>query len=134
MTKAELKTQATDASVESFLLGIADEVARADCRELCRMMQAATGAPPRIWGSGIVGFGLLHLRYESGRELDWMRMGFAPRKGNLTLYLPGPVEFYASHLSRLGKHGLGKGCVYVKRLADVDGGVLAELLSEAARA
>ena len=81
-----------------------------------------------MWGSSIVGFGTQHLKYASGRELDWMVIGFSPRKQNLTLYIPGSLESYADLLKKLGKHTTGKGCLYVKSLKDVDTKVLKELI------
>jgi len=92
------------------------------------MMQEATGEPPVMWGDSILGFGMQHLRYESGRELDWMKMGVANRREALTLYLNLPLDRHADLLARLGKHKAGKGCLYIKRLDDVDVAVLREIL------
>jgi hypothetical protein len=130
---AELKTKATGESVAAFIDGIADEGRRDDCRALAKMMKRATGAAPKMWGAGIVGFGSVRLKYESGRELDWFPVGFASRKSELALYgLLGKKS--AALLSRLGKHTTGKGCLYIKRLADVNAKVLQQLIDEAARA
>jgi hypothetical protein len=131
---AENKTRATDADVEAFIDGIADEQVRTDCRELLSLMGEATGAPPVMWGTSIVGFGDVHHRYASGREGDWFIIGFAPRKRTLTLYLTGGLENHAEKLSRLGKHSTGVGCLYVKRLSDVDRAVLGEIIVTAAQA
>ena len=128
---AELKTKPSDAGVEEFLQSVPDERKRADSRTLLEMMQAATGAPPQMWGGSIVGFGSYHYTYASGREGDWFVTGFAPRKQNLTLYLVGGLESHAELLAKLGKHKTGKGCLYINRLADVDRDVLAELLAAA---
>ena len=128
---AELKTKPTDASVEAFLQGIADERKRQDSFTLLQMMGEVTGAAPRLWGSSIVGFGDYHYAYASGREGDWFVAGFAPRKEALTLYLMGGLEPHAELLARLGKHKVGKGCVYIKRLQDVDTGVLRSLIAAA---
>jgi hypothetical protein len=127
---AELKTRQTEASVQDFLNGLPDEAVRADCNEIARIMQAATGAQPKMWGSSIIGFGSQHLKYASGRELDWMIVGFSPRKQNLTLYLPGAVALYTDLLARLGKHKTGKGCIYIKALRDVDTTVLKDLIRD----
>ena len=129
---AELKTKATAASVESFLGKIKDEERRDDCLAVVRMMKRATGAEPKMWGSGIVGFGSCKLKYPSGRELDWFPVGFASRKQDLTLYgLLGDGS--DALLGKLGKHSLGKGCLYLKRLSDVDTRVLQQLIEKAAR-
>lgn len=126
---AELKTRPTDVSFEDYLTGI-DEGRRDDCRTLARMMEQATGAPPVIWGPSIVGFGDYHYEYQSGCSGDWFVIGFAARKREITLYLMAGFEGYADHLARLGKHKLGKCCLYLKRLADVDLAVLDELIRE----
>ena len=125
---AQLTTAANDDDVEAFLDSIADEVRQSDAREVRALMSAAAKAPAVMWGSAIVGFGERRLRYDDGREIDWMVIGFSPRKASTTLYLSGGVEFYADLLERLGKHSTGKGCLYLKRLSDVDRGVLAEVL------
>ena len=131
MAKADLKTKKTEESVEQFLSGIADEGIRADCRKISEMMREATGAEPKMWGGSIVGFGDLHLKYKSGRELDWMEIGFAPRKQNLTLYLTNGAEIDAGGLlADLGKHKAGKGCLYFKHLSDVDEKVLETLIKK----
>lgn len=125
---AELKTRPTDASVADFLNSIADEAKRRDCFTLVAMMQNITGAEPRMWGSSIVGFGDSHFTYASGREGDWFWIGFSPRKQNLTLYLTYGVGENDELLSRLGKHKLGKSCLYLKRLSDADPEVLERLI------
>jgi hypothetical protein len=130
---AELKTQANDGDVEEFLSGVEPVARREDARAVCALMARVTGADPVMWGASIIGFGQRHLVYESGRELDWMVVGFSPRKAATTLYLPGEPEEYADELDRLGPHTTGKSCLYVKRLADVDQDVLAELVARAYR-
>jgi hypothetical protein len=115
---AELKTKPSDASVERFLAAIEDEARRADCRALVRIMKEATGSPPRMWGSSIVGFGDYHFKYASGREGDWFLTGFSPRKQDLTLYLMGGFENHRDLMEKLGKFKTGKGCLYLKRLDD----------------
>lgn len=125
---AELKTKKTKESVPAFLAKIEDEEARKDCKTLVGLMEKATNAKGRMWGKSIVGFGDYRYKYASGREGDWFVMGFAPRKGMLTLYLMGTVKREGELLKSLGKHKTGGGCLYVKRLGDVDGGVLKKLL------
>lgn len=125
---AELKTKLSDASVEVFLDGIADEAKRRDSYAILAMMQEVTGVEAKMWGDSIVGFGSYHYKYASGREADWPLVGFSPRKQNLTLYIMSGFEQYDELLQRLGKHSTGKACLYVKRLADVDPAVLRELV------
>jgi hypothetical protein len=126
---AELKTKQTGASVEDFLAGVADEARREDCRALVRLMTRVTGAPPRMWGSGMVGFGRYHYKYASGREGDWFLTGFAPRKQDLTLYIMAGFDRYEDLMARLGRHKTGRSCLYVKRLADIDADVLDALVT-----
>lgn len=133
MAKSELKTRETEASVEDFLDNVADENMRADCRKIAELMSEATGAPPKMWGANIVGFGKQHLKYASGRELDWVIVAFSPRKANLTLYLSSGEAWNEDLLSRLGKHKTGKGCLYFKRLSDVDENVLKQLIDESVK-
>jgi len=127
---AELKTKLNDASVTEFLNGIKDEEKRADSFEILNLMKQVTKEEPKMWGTSIVGFGITHLKYASGRELDWMLIGFSPRKQNLTLYLPGSLETYADLFKTLGKHKLGGGCLYINKLKDVDAKVLKELIKQ----
>jgi len=126
---AELKTKETAASVEAFLDGIADEARRADCRALVAMMREITGAEPKLWGASIVGFGTYHYRYASGHEGDTCLAGFSPRKKELTLYLLPGLDRFRPLLDRLGRHREGKGCLYLRRLADVDTAALHELVA-----
>jgi len=116
---AELKTKLNDASVDDFLNAIKDEQVRQDCWAIVEMMQKATNAEPKMWGSSIVGFGNSHYKYASGREGDWMQVAFSPRKQNITLYICSGFEGRDELLAQLGKHSCGKGCVYIKRLSDV---------------
>jgi hypothetical protein len=130
---AELKTKKTKDSVPAFLSRIEDAKARKDSKTLVGLMEEATGAKARMWGSSIVGFG--DYRYKSprtGREGDWFQMGFSPRKGTLSLYLMGGIHSQEELLRKLGKHKTGKGCLYIKRLDDVDGAVLKKLIRSAA--
>jgi hypothetical protein len=130
---AELKTKKTAASVEAFIDAVADPVQREDSRRVLDLMREATGAEPAMWGTSIVGFGVYHYRYDSGRENDWFEMGFSPRKGALTLYLMPGVERYRGQLEKLGKHKTGRGCLYIRTLDDVSVPVLKRLLKDAAR-
>ena len=127
---AELKTKETDASVEEFLNGIADEKQREDSKKVSVLMENATSAKPKMYGANIVGFGNRTLKYASGREQEWMQIGFSPRKGNLTLYLKNEEKWDEELLAKLGKHKLGKGCLYIKRLSDVDEDVLEKLIEK----
>lgn len=123
------KTGPTGASVDAFLAAVADPARRADAVAVCAMMREATGQPPVMWGTTIIGFGQHRYVYDSGRSGEWFLVGLSPRKAALTLYL-GTVEGggRTELLARLGKHSLGKGCVYVKRLSDVDHDVLRALI------
>jgi hypothetical protein len=125
---AELKTKKNPASVEKFLNSIKEEQKRNDSLSIMIMMEKASKNKPKMWGTSIVGFGEVHLKYESGRELDWFTMGFSPRKDALTLYgiLSSPTA--PALLKNLGKFKTGKGCLYIKRLADVDQKVLLQLM------
>ena len=128
---AETKTKPTALSVTDYLAGI-DGVRRADAETLCAAMARVTGEPATMWGPSIVGFGVSHYKYDSGREGSICKIGFSPRKAALTLYGMG-IERNAAIVALLGKHTTGKGCLYIKRLADVDAGVLDELIAAAWR-
>src|SRR5262245_5470190 len=130
MAKAKLKTQKTEASVTDFLDAIKDETQRADSKKLVAMMQKATGDKPKMWGPAIIGFGNTHLTYESGRELDWFKIGFSPRKAALTLYGVKNAKT-GTMLRSLGKYTEGKGCLYIKKLSDVDTDVLKKMMEGA---
>ncbi|GAA1821929.1 hypothetical protein GCM10009682_47700 [Luedemannella flava] len=125
---AEPKTTKTDASVAEFLDAVADPARRADARALCELITKATGATPVMWGTAIVGFGSYRYTYASGRKGDWPAVGFSPRRQALTVYLSEGFDGYADLLGKLGPHSIGKSCLYVKRLADVDAKVLTELV------
>jgi hypothetical protein len=130
---AELKTRPSRRSVTKFLAGIRDPELRRDCTTLVRLMKKVTGARPVMWGSSVVGFGSYHYRYASGREGDWFETGFSPRKGSLTIYLMGGAAREPALRKRLGPHKTGVGCLYVKRLADLDPRVLARLVTSSVR-
>jgi hypothetical protein len=125
---AELKTKATNASVSKFLEGVKDDARREDCLAVAKIMKKATGEDPKMWGPSIVGFGSMRYKYTSGRELDWFITGFSPRKGDLTLYIMPGVERFKDQLKSLGKYKTGKSCLYIKKLSDIDQGVLRKLV------
>ena len=128
---AENKTKPTKLSVPEFINGITDETRRADAKVLVKLMQSATGKKAQMWGPSIIGFGSYHYKYESGREGDMPLVGFSPRKAATVLYGMGEGK---ALLAKLGKHTTGKGCVYIKKLADVDHQVLEAVLVKAVAA
>jgi hypothetical protein len=124
----------TGASVEGFLAGVPAGQRREDARRLCAMMEQITGEPPAMWGTSIIGFGAYHYRYASGRGGDSALASFSPRSQHLAIYLVGGFESrHQSVLARLGPHKAGKGCLYLKRLDDVDQDVLRELINRSVR-
>jgi hypothetical protein len=125
---SDLKTKPSDASVAEHLTRIADPLRRQDCETVIGLMRRVTGEEPKMWGTGMIGFGTYRYRYQTGREGDWPLAGFASRKDSLTLYIMAGVERFPALLQKLGKHKTGKGCLYVKRLSDVDTQVLEELV------
>jgi hypothetical protein len=130
----EIKTKQTSASVDSFIDSIPDEQKRNDSRTILKLMQEATKEEPKMWGSSMIGFG--QLRYKSpatGREVDWFKIGFSPRKANLSLHLVADLRQYADALAKLGKHKTGAGCLYINKLEDVDIKVLQEIINVAAK-
>lgn len=126
---AELKTKKTAASVSGFLNAIEDEQIRKDCKTISGLMQKATKARPAMWGSSIVGFGKVRLKYASGRELDWMQVAFSPRKQNITLYLMSGFDKHDELMAKLGKHSCGEGCLCIKRLSDMHVPTLTKLIA-----
>lgn len=125
------KTRKTDSSVEVFLESVENESRRRDALRLVDLMREATGEEPAMWGRSIVGFGDAHYVYESGREGDWFKVGFSPRKSSITIYLMSPSEKRSGYLERLGKFKSGVGCLYVNKLDDVDLEVLEALVADA---
>ena len=126
---ADPKTKATKASVDSFLSGVANTQEREDAYTILEIMKQITGEPPKMWGPSIVGFGQYHYVYASGHEGDSCLTGFSPRNGALTLYFMGGLEErFADQLKKLGKVKASKGCLYIKKLADVDLTVLREMI------
>jgi len=130
---ADGKFKPADMSATEFLSKLDDPQRRADSRVLVEMMSRVTGKKPRMWGYGIVGFGQYHYKYASGTEGDSPLAGFSPRKAEFSIYLDGrgDVEARDKLLARLGKHRMGKGCLYVKRLDQVDLAVLEQLIRDA---
>ena len=126
---AEPKTKANDMPVADFIDAIQDSQVRQDCWTIVGIMQAAAQASPRMWGTAIIGFGQYRAINASGKGNDWMLIGFSPRKQAITLYLMlGGVENAEELLARLGKYTRGKGCLYIKRLSDIDLATLKELV------
>ncbi len=128
---AENKTKPTAASVAAYLNALADDARRADAKALVKIMKAATGEPAKLWGPSIIGFGTHHYVYDSGREGDMPVVAFSPRKAALVLYGLSGSDGAKALLAKLGRHTTGKGCVYIKKLADVDPDVLATLVARA---
>jgi hypothetical protein len=131
---AQIKTKETESSVDDFINGIADEQKRKDSFTLVKLMQKATKEKPKMWGSAIIGFG--NKRYKSpatGREVDWFKMGFSPRKASLSLYLVGDIKTFSASLKKLGKHKTSVGCLYINKLDDVDMKVLEEMINTTAK-
>ena len=124
----ENKTKATEVTVSSFLDRVELEQRAADARVIIDLMERLTGAPATMWGPSIIGFGVHHYRYESGREGEICRIGFSPRKAQLVFYLGTGFADRDAMLGELGKHSTGKGCLYVKKLADVDMAVLERMV------
>ena len=128
---AENKTKATNASVTAYIDALTDPARRSDAKQLVQLMGRLSGEKPKLWGPSIIGFGSGHYRYESGREGDMPLIAFAPRKAALVLYSMLSHRDAPALLAKLGKHTTGKGCLYIKKLADVDGSVLERLIKNA---
>ena len=123
---AEIKTKQNSASVEDFINSITDEQKRKDSFVLLEMMKKATGEEPKMWGGSLIGFGQVKIKSPTtGREADWLRIGFSPRKANLSLYISGNINHqHAEALKKLGKHKTGVGCLYINKLDDIDIAIL----------
>ena len=126
---SDLKTKKNDASVIDFINSVEDEQKRQDCYEIMGIMKEITGEEPKMWGGSIVGFGSYHYKYNSGREGDWFLTGFSPRKQNLSLYIMSGFDQYGTMMAKLGKYKTGKSCLYIKQLADIDGNILKEMIT-----
>lgn len=130
---AEIKTKETSASVADFIDSIADEQKRKDCQVILKMMEKATKEKPKMWGASMIGFG--NVRYKSpatGREVDWFKIGFSPRKANFSLHLID-LKRHADAFTKLGKYKTGTGCLYINKLADVDIKILEKMITAAAK-
>ena len=126
---AEVKTKQNDLSVDAYLDAVADEARRQDCRALVKLMSAVTKHAPKMWGDSIVGFGAYHYKYASGHEGDTCSVGFSSRKGDISIYILSGFEQHDALLAKLGKHKVGKACLYVRRLSDIDLPILEQLVS-----
>ena len=130
---AEIKTKETAASVDDFINTVGNEQKRKDSSTIVKMMAKASKQKPKMWGTAIIGFGnLIYKSPKTGREVEWFKIGFSPRKANLTLYLMG-LKKQEDSLKKLGKHKTGGGCLYINKLADVDIKVLEKMISEAVK-
>jgi len=127
---AEAKTKLTEQTVDSFLANVAEEQVRTDCYTIIKLMQKASGEPPKMWGPAIIGFGSYHYKYDSGREGDICTIGFSPRKGKITLYVLCGFQGQEQVLEKLGKHKAEGGCLYIKKLTDVNVDVLDSLIKQ----
>ena len=125
---AEMKTKPTNESVKDFLNRIPDAERREDCLAVAKMMEEITGEKPKMWGPSIVGFGSYHYKYASGREGDWPKAAFSPRKKDLTVYLMMGFQKRAELMEKLGKHTHSKSCLYIRRLSDVHVPTLKKLI------
>jgi len=128
---AQIKTKPTELSVEDFINAVTDEQKRTDSFTLLKLMQKIAKEKPKMWGASMIGFG--DMRYKSpatGREVDWFKIGFSPRKANLSIHLCSGLQIHAQALEKLGKHKTGSGCLYIQKLSDVDLKVLEEIIKD----
>ena len=130
MAKAKNKTTKNDLSVADYIAAIPKEDRREDIQAVHDMMCEVSGWEPKMWGPSIVGFGDYHYKYDSGREGDFFRIGYSSRAQNITIYIMPGYQDFDDELSRLGKHKMGKSCLYIKRMSDVDEDVLKEMLQK----
>lgn len=131
---AQIKTKETEASVEDFINSVKDEEKRKDSFVLLKLMQKASNEKPKMWGSSMIGFGnKIYKSPATGREVEWFKIGFSPRKANFSLHLVLDIKKYATELKKLGKHKTGVGCLYINKLDDVDVKVLEKLINTAAK-
>src|SRR5258705_10418623 len=131
---AEIKTKPTAASVEDFINTVKEQK-RKDCFVILEVMKKASGEEPKMWGSSLIGFGNVRLKSPAtGREVDWLRIGFSPRKANLSLYITGDIKKHAVALKKLGKQKTGVGCLYINKLEDIDIKVLKGMIEVSLKA
>lgn len=128
---AEIKTKPTQINVAEFIDAVENPVRREEAKIVCAMMERITGEPAKMWGPSIIGFGSYHYKYDSGHEGTMCRLGFSPRKAQLVLYILTGAAAEGERLARLGKHTTGKSCLYIRKLAEVDMGVLEEMTRDA---
>jgi hypothetical protein len=128
------KTRPTNIDIATFVNALSEPTKRSDAQAIIAMMKRATGEDPRMWGASIIGFGSVHYKYASGREGDTVLVGFSPRKPATVLYGVTGFRNAEAVLARLGKHSLGKGCLYIKKLSDVNEKVLEELITKSVAA
>jgi hypothetical protein len=131
---AVIKTKETDSSVEEFINSVKDEEKRKDSFTILKLMQKAAKEKPKMWGSSMIGFGnKIYKSPATGREVEWFKIGFSPRKANFSLHLVLDIKKYEAELKKLGKHKTGVGCLYINKLDDVDIKVLEKLITIAAK-
>ncbi len=132
---AQIKTKETSASVEDFINSVKDETKRKDSFTILKMMQKASKEKPKMWGSSMIGFGnKIYKSPATGREVEWFKIGFSPRKTNISLHLVLDIKKHSTELKKLGKHKTGVGCLYINKLDDIDVKVLEKLIDTAAKA
>jgi hypothetical protein len=130
----QIKTKETNASVEDFINSVKDEGQRKDSFTILKMMQKASKEKPKMWGSSMIGFGnKIYKSPTTGREVEWFKIGFSPRKANISLHLVLDIKKHSTELKKLGKHKTGVGCLYINKLEDVDVKVLEKLINTAAK-
>ncbi len=128
---AEIKTKPNSASVDDFINSVENLQKRNDSFVLLEMMKKAIGEEPQMWGSSLIGFGNVRIKSPAtGREVDWLRIGFSPRKANLSLYISGNMKLYEPELIKLGKHKTGVGCLYINKLDDIDLQILQKIIED----
>ena len=126
----ELKTKQNESSVNDFIEKIEDPEKKKASKQIMKILETISKNKAKMWGDSIIGFGKYHYKYKSGREGDWMRIGFSPRKQNLTLYIMDGFEKYSELMEKLGKFKTGKSCLYIKKMQDIDINILKELVAE----
>jgi hypothetical protein len=131
---AQIKTKQTNSSVEDFINSVKNEVMRKESFTILKLMQRASKEKPKMWGGSIIGFGnKIYKSPATGREVEWFKIGFSPRKANISLHLVLDIKKHAAELKKLGKHKTGVGCLYINKLADVDVKVLEKLITVVSR-
>ena len=130
---AKIKTTETAKSVTSFINAVSDKTKRDDSFRIIEIMQSQTGFEPKMWGPSIVGFGSYHYKYDSGHEGDMLIVGFSPRSTAIVFYIPATPEKKEAFLKKFGKHKTGKGCIYIKKLEDIDIEILKKMITNGIR-